>query len=347
MEIADGRGNSLSESLCHGAFAHAVGTHDNNETASRSHATMFTHATDRAYSNPHGYEAGPLHPPRILLMLPNFFLVGTTKGGTSSLDAWLRGHPDVATPERKEMHFFCKCPNPDLRVADTREEYLAAFPSGKAVGESSPCYLYYPDIPDELAAFPHARLIVSLRDPVERFWSHYLMNEIYRPRNLAPARLLAENLDSGRTNAIEDLYGMGLYGEQVERYLRRFDRERILVLFLEETSVDPNAAMDRIQSFLGLERIPLDTSARQKQHVEPKGAAGRVIHRNPTMRALGNRFLSSSARRVLKTRVLGDPSTKPAIPSEVAGQLRELYSPDARLLEELIERALPWGWHRP
>jgi hypothetical protein len=279
-------------------------------------------------------------------MRPNFFLIGTTKGGTSSLDTWLRGHPDVATPARKEMHFFCRCPNPELRVANTREEYLAAFPAGKAVGESSPCYLYYPDIPDQLAAFPNARLIVSLRDPVERFWSHYLMNEIYRPRNLTPEQVVKENLATGRTNAIEDLYGVGLYAEQLERYMTRFGRERILVLFLEETSVDPGVAMDRIQDFLKLDRHALDTSAKQKQHVEPRGRLGRLFLRNPAMRAVGNRLLSSSARRILKTRVLGDPEAKPGIPDAAADRLRELYASDSRRLEELLERPLSWEWHR-
>lgn len=283
--------------------------------------------------------------PSIASMRPNFFLIGTTKGGTSSLDTWLRSHPDVATPARKEMHFFCRCPNPDLRVANTREEYLAAFPAGKAVGESSPCYLYYPDIPDRLAAFSNARLIVSLRDPVERFWSHYLMNQIYRPRDLTPEQIVEENLATGRTNAIEDLYGVGLYGEQLERYMARFDRSRILVLFLEETSVDPDAAMDRIQDFLELDRLPLDTAARQKQHVEPRGRLGRLFLRNPAMRTLGNRLLSASARRVLKTRVLGDPAAKPQMPAAAADRLRGLYAADSRRLEELIERPLTWEWH--
>lgn len=277
---------------------------------------------------------------------PNFFLVGTTKGGTSSLDLWLRRHPDVATPARKEMHFFCRCPNPKLRAADTRDAYLAAFPPARAVGESSPCYLYYPDIPMRLAEFPGSRIVVSLRDPAERFWSHHLMNEIYRPSGLTAEGVLERNLADGRSNALEDLFGMGLYGEQMARYSAVFGPERILVLFLEETAPEPDAAMRHLQVFLGLDPKDLDTSARDKQHVEPRGPMGRILLRNPKMRRIGNAVLSPSVRRFLKTRVLGDPDAKPSLPSDLRQRLETLYSPDSLRLEQLIGRPLPWGWHR-
>lgn len=278
-------------------------------------------------------------------MRPNFFLVGTTKGGTSSLHMWLSEHPEVATPQRKEMHFFCRCPSPQLRAACTLEEYLDAFPSGRAVGESSPCYLYYPETPERLAEFSDARIIISLRDPVERFWSHYLMNQIYRPRNVTAEEWLSMNLAEGRTNALEDLYGMGLYGEQLQRYLRFFPMERVMVAFLEETAADPAQAADRIQRFLGLGPVELDTSARDKEHVEPRGRIGELFLRNPRMRRVGNALLSPPLRRVLKTKVLGDPRAKPPLPADLRSRLEELYADDSRSLELLLQRSLPWDWH--
>lgn len=274
-------------------------------------------------------------------MTPNFFIVGTTKGGTSSLDLWLRGHPDVATPKRKEMHFFCACPSPKLHIAESLEEYLAFFPPGKAVGESSPCYLYYPDIPARLAQFSGARIIVSLRDPVERFWSHYLMKENYSPSGRTANEVLDRNLEEGRTNALEDLFGMGLYAEQLERYLDVFS-DSVLVLFLEETSADPGLAMKRVQEFLGLEAMELDTSKRDKEYAAPKGKLGRYLLQTPAPRELGNLILPAGVRRVLKTKVLAE-TDKPDIPDTLRRRLEDLYAADGRRLEGLLERDLPWS----
>jgi hypothetical protein len=278
-------------------------------------------------------------------VVPNYFLVGTTKGGTSSLDLWLRGHPEVANPKRKELHFFCKCPR-RLRAVDTIEGYLAAFPEGRAVGEASPCYLYYPDIPEKLDAFPDTRVVVSLRDPVERYWSHFLMNDAYRPTGLDAFEVLDKNLEDGPTDAVEDLFGVGLYGKQLARYLDIFSPSRMMVLFLEEFGPDPTPHIRRLQEFLGLTPIHLDTSEKDKQHVEPRGRLGRVLLRNPTMRRIGITFLSPEQRRLLKTQVLGDPTAKPVVPVELKARLRSLYRDDSRRLESLLGRDLPWDWHR-
>jgi hypothetical protein len=274
-------------------------------------------------------------------MTPNFFLVGTTKGGTSSLDLWLRGHPDVATPKRKEMHFFCPCPSPKLHIANSLEEYLTFFPAGKAVGESSPCYLYYADIPARLAQFPEVRIIVSLRDPVERFWSHYLMKENYSPTGLTATDVLDRNLQDGRTNALEDLLGLGLYAEQLERYLDVFG-ESVLVLFLEETAADPRLAMTHVQEFLGLQAIDLDTSKRDKEYAAPRGPLGRYLLQRPGPRALGNHLLPAGVRRVLKTTVLSE-RVRPAVPEELRRRLQGLYAADSRRLKGLLGRELPWS----
>lgn len=277
---------------------------------------------------------------------PNFFLAGATKGGTSSLDLWLRSHPQVATPRRKEMHFFCRCPNPKLRVADNLEDYLAAFGDGEAVGESSPCYLYYPETATALNQFSGSRVIVSLRDPAERFWSHYLMNEIYRPTGLDAADVLDRNLETGRTNALDDLFGVGLYGAQLVTYLDVFGTERTHVMFLEETLQDPGRAVTSVLDFLGLDRVPLSTDEKDKQHVEPRGPLGRLFLRTAPMRRIGNAVLGDRTRRFLKTRVLGDPNRKPEMSANLRARLREEYADDSRQLEQLLGRPLPWDWHR-
>jgi hypothetical protein len=274
-------------------------------------------------------------------------LVGTTKGGTSTLYQWLRQHPDIALSRRKELHFWCRCPDPELRAASTLDEYLAHFQTAAPiVGEASPCYLYYADVASRLRTeFPDLRILVSLRDPVERFWSHYLMNEIYRPTGAAPEEIVERNVREGTTNALDDLLGMGYYAQQLEHFQSAFGRSRIHVTFLEQIAAAPDATLSGILSFLGLPSADVDTGIKDKVYVEPKGPVGKLTLRNPTIRRIGVAVVPPRARHYLRTRLLGTPDLKPRPSDMLVERLRQLYLDDTRALERLWG-PLPWEWHR-
>lgn len=248
---------------------------------------------------------------------------------------------------RKELHFFCSCPNPRLRAADDLSEYRRLFGEAKVVGESSPCYLYYQDIPAKIiAAFPAARILVSLRDPVQRFWSHYLMNEAYRSRGMSPEAVLDEYSTDGPRDAIHDLFGVGLYGEQLSRWQSVFEPARIKVVFLEDMTTNPNAVLTDIFEFVSVGPALINTAIRDKEYVEPRGVVGRVALRRPSTRRIGNIVLPAAVRRALRTRVLGDASRKPLLPPTLEQRLKSMYREDSQRLEGLLEVALPWTWHR-
>jgi hypothetical protein len=278
---------------------------------------------------------------------PNLFIAGTTKGGTSSLQMWLNQHPQISLTEPKELHFFCNCPNPDLRAATDLDDYLGRFSDSPVTGEASPCYLYERATAEAIADhFPTALIVISLRDPVERFWSHYLMNEVYRPTGLGPEAILRQCLERGRSNALDDLFGMGLYGQQVSNYIDVFGLEQLEVTFLESLASRPDHELSSVLEFLGVEAVSLDTSGRDKEYVVPRGPLGRLLLHNPRVRNVGVRLLAAPVRRFLRTRILGDPSRKPRIPRDLQRSLRELYRVDCNLLEDILGRPLPWDWHR-
>lgn len=281
----------------------------------------------------------------------NFFLAGVTKGGTSTLHRWLDQHPQVFLPKRKEMHHFCSCP--ELRgphkVVRGALEYARYFEDAatRIIGEASPCYMYYPDVPSTLAQrYPHSRIVISLRDPVERFWSHYLMNEIYRPTGLAADQVVDMNLRTGPSTALDDLIGVGRYAEQVARLFSAFGQDRVYVTFLEDIAQDPERIAMSIQEFLGVDPYPINTSERDKQYVEPRNAIGRVALRNRRVRNLGVALLPWRARRLLRTKVLGDPNKKPRPPEPLRARLRQIYEPESLDLERLLRRQLPWRWYQ-
>lgn len=287
-------------------------------------------------------------PPRALGP-PNFFLIGTTKGGTSTLHVWLRQHPDVYMPARKELHFFCSCPNPRLQAVDTTEAYRNLFHRrGTAVsGEASPCYMYYPDVAKLLRDFsPSARILISLRDPVERFWSHYLMHEFYNPSGRSPHQVIEECLAGERTTAINDLVGLGMYAEQVARMIDAFGPERVLITFLEHIAIAPDRVYEAIVEFLGIAPSPVDLTKKDKQYVEPRGRLGKLALRNRLVRRIGITALPPAVRRYLRARWLGDPTRKPPVPRDIERKLRRLYRQQMLQLESDLDENLPFDWHR-
>ncbi|HYY79159.1 MAG TPA: sulfotransferase [Actinomycetes bacterium] len=259
-------------------------------------------------------------------MLPNFLVIGAMKAGTTSLYRYLREHPQVFMPPEKELHFFAT-PERWGRGRDWYEARFAAAADGAvAVGEASPTYAMYPEfaaVPERVAALlPDARLLYTVRHPIERMRSHYL-HQVRRGREHAPIEraLVADPryLDTSR------------YALQLERYLDRFPAERLLVITAEELRDDRVATVGRALEFLGadpgllpptLDREFHRTAARARR---PLAAAALRL---PGSRAL--RRLAPPALRRLAGREL--PSRPARIPPELEARLREELRDDVRRL---------------
>jgi hypothetical protein len=196
---------------------------------------------------------------------PDYVGVGTARSGTSWWDSLINEHPRVfrlaGTP--KEVHFFDRLWADGLRGRDI-ERYHALFarPAGTISGEWTPGYMLDAWTPALLrAAAPEARLLVLLRDPVERFRS---------------GRTLAENrftVDSTARAAANAAFNRGLYADQLLRLWRAFPREQVLVLQYERCVADARAQLARTFDFLGLEPdIPagLDPARRVNEARGPK-----------------------------------------------------------------------------
>lgn len=198
--------------------------------------------------------------------LPDFLIVGAMKSGTSSLFNYLMQHPKIVPPIRKELHFF----GPGFHAGKSETWYRAHFPSkarlwgGKITGEATPGYMFYPGAADRLAAHvPNARLIVVLRDPVERAISHYF-HEIRMGREFLPIDEAMAAEDTRLALAARDPHGIetymhasyktrGVYADQIERLRKLFPPERILVLGSGSLFADPRRTTAAALEFLGLE----------------------------------------------------------------------------------------------
>jgi Sulfotransferase domain len=211
-----------------------------------------------------------------LRLRPTFLVIGAQKGGTTSLHRYLREHPAVLCPGTKEVHYF------SLRYAQGERWYRSLFPlfpagiavwlrhgARAAVGEATPAYLFDPGAAARVHAFNgQMRVIAVLRDPVDRAYAHYHMEretrDERRPFEDALAweeEVLAPELERWFADpayaSLLPLYGRsyvarGRYAEQLERWLRLFPREQLLVLTTDELRIDPGGTMALIARFLGV-----------------------------------------------------------------------------------------------
>lgn len=190
--------------------------------------------------------------------LPDFVVIGTQRGGTTSLYRYLAGHPDVVAAWRKEVHYF------DRYYSKGIDWYRAHFPlrdEEGVVGEASPSYLFHPAAPTRArATIPAAQIIVLLRNPVDRAYSHYQM-KVRRGVETLPFAEAIER-EPERLGDSEELAGTawrhfsyvarGEYANQLDRWLGCFPREQLLVLKSEEFFQQPEQVLHETLAFLGL-----------------------------------------------------------------------------------------------
>src|SRR5262245_30103577 len=222
-------------------------------------------------------------------MMPNLFVIGASKAGTTSLHDYLGLHPAIVMSTVKEPGFFldesareaCVVPPPGSGK-DPFDAYLELFPGlgeKSYAGESSPGYTWvsrFPGVAERLRNFNDAaRLVYIVRDPIERTLSHYwywsmLGSEWRRP------------LDAIRQNPL--YCEVSNYARQFREYLRYFPRRQLYVLATEELQAHPAATMAALFGWLGLPSPPGHSDALYSRHMnrtpaairQPRGVALRI-----------------------------------------------------------------------
>ncbi len=187
---------------------------------------------------------------------PDFLIGGAQKSGTTALHVLLGRHREIFLARPQELDFFDRDESYDHGL----DWYLGHFKDANlpAVGQTSTQYLYSVRAAARIARdLPAVKLIFILRDPVERAWSHYWHCVKYglETADFATARRLeSERLERGGDDRRFFSYvDRGLYATQLQRYLERCSRERILVLQTEDLARDAMRVLERCHAFLGVE----------------------------------------------------------------------------------------------
>src|SRR3990167_3655436 len=268
------------------------------------------------------------------MTLPDFVIIGAMKCGTSSLHAQLAAQPQFFMSEPKEPNFFSN----DETFAKGEAWYRGLFkdaPSGAIKGESSTHYTKLPTYPKTVERLgrliPDAKFIYVMRDPVERLVSHYIHEWTQGV------------ITCGIDEAIEkhpELVAYSRYAFQLDPYVARFVRERILPVLFEEMTASPDAELKRIAAFLGAQG-----DVRWRDDLEAQNVSSERIRKFPGYELIVDNPVATALRRALIPRALRDkvksnlqmrgrPELSPARRAAVA----EIFEADLQALTPLVGR---------
>lgn len=264
--------------------------------------------------------------------LPNFLYLGPDKSGSSWLFEVLRNHPDCFVPACKDVYYF------DEHYDKGLDWYLDFFrdarPGVPAMGELSHSYLFSMEAADRIRKdLPGVKLMASLRQPVERCYSHYL----YLVSSGLVTSSFAETIDN-RPGLTRSSY----YAKSVEGYLERFGAERFKVLFFDDLKKDPRHYASQVYDFLGLsfnEAFDYDKKVREARAARNVYLARLAKHGALMARKLGLVNLVGAVKHGLAARLLYRPLKKgeaPKMDPEVGKRLLERYIPDIEATEKLL-----------
>lgn len=297
---------------------------------------------------------------------PDFFIVGAPKSGTTAMYEYLRQHPDLYMPERKELRFF----GSDLEIRDRHRlstaEYLAYFAEGdgaRRVGTAYVWYLFSQAAAREISEFaPGAGIIAMLRNPVDML--HALHGEHLSNGNEDLADF-TEALDAepdrrqGRRIPPRAHLPAGLlysrvprYTEQLTRFADACGRENVHVIIFDDFVTDTALAYHDALRFLGV-RDDVRPMRFEVVNASKRTRSERLRHllaRPPELpRRMIRRVLPARVRRGLHeraTRLNFTGHTRPAMPEATRERLRAGFADEVQRLSAFLDRDLT-HWSRP
>jgi hypothetical protein len=291
---------------------------------------------------------------------PDFFIVGAPKSGTTAMYSYLRRHPDLFLPQRKELRYF----GSDLEIRDrhrlTEEEYLAHFlapPSASRVGTAYVWYLYSRTAVDEIVEFaPEAQFIAMLRNPID-------MVHALHAENLSNGNEDISDFTAALDAEADRRHGLRMpphahlpqglwystvprYTEQLRRYVERVGRDNVHVILYDDFAADPAASFADTLRFLGV-RDDVRPAGFEVVNASKRTRSERLRHllaRPPELpRRVIRAVMPGPLRRGLYERAKRlniTAAPRPPMPPATRERLRLMFADEAEQLSAFLGRDL-------
>lgn len=264
--------------------------------------------------------------------LPSFIVIGAAKAATTWIANQLRARPDVFIPG-PEPHYFS---SEFARGEAWYRSWFEEAKTGQAIAEKSADYLAHPDAPQRMAdLLPNIRLLIQLRNPVERAYSDYCM---YFRRGTVSGDIdtYLGSPDHDYPRFLMD----GLYHAHIQRFLDHYPRENVDIVFYDDIRSQPEAVLEQVYAFLDLpepeEAVPMVERANVKnapmlplslrRGLAPAKSLVAPLRSKPWFKALHG--------------ALSKEVVYPPLSPDLRASLADFYARDVEQLETLVGRDL-------
>jgi len=287
-------------------------------------------------------------------IIPNLFIVGSQKAGTSSLRDWLNQHPDVWFLMKLEPNLFADDVEGCEDYTDM-EWYLSLFPKDakeRYVGEKSARYLYSRESARRIKEFnPKAKILIILREPAEMIFSSF---RHLRRSGLEPVNNFEEalGLEKERKEKLGTKFLRNFfyresadYYSQVKRYIEQFGKKNVKVVLLEDAEKDSQKVYDEICGFLKIEKFKPDFKILNVTDKAPKNAfysrVFYILNNLPRpLKELIKNITTHKMRTLVKGGGMKDTEKNPEMDDKIRKELNSFYIGDAKKLKKLIGKDL-------
>jgi len=284
------------------------------------------------------------------LVLPNLILIGAQKSGSTAVYDWLSQHPDIyGNPAMKDFPFFCK-----PEYFDKGLQWFSRHFKGH---RNEPIvlhgYVHYLFLADEVAARlkalnPELKLLVLLRNPVERAFSGYLQACKTGNESIPTFEEALKADQSGELHTLREIVDRsylthGMYAEQLEAYLEYFPRDQIHIEFYDDIRSEPAECCERLFRFIGVDPGFQPQLRRKNVYGKPRFAAVERAIQKGLPKGLVHKLIPLSLRTRLRQKVRAAntaPANKPAMNPATRAQLIDFYRDEISRLEALTGRDL-------
>lgn len=289
--------------------------------------------------------------------LPQFFIVGAPKAGTTTLYHWLRQNPKIFMPDNKEPAYFCHFGKNCGRLTSlqptpvfSREEYVSLFlpaPREAKAGEASTGYLSWPVAAKSIKDFnANAKIIIVLRHPVYRAYSEHwhLIRDAHETQTFEASLALEGERKATHWPPLFWHIQRSLYAASVERYFETFGRSHVKVYLYDDLQTHAEAFFESVQKFIGVPPIRIPNSDRHNRSfdIRNRWLQRSVVHPAPRLKRWANRVLPDGVRNGLRQFLLqANQKAYPPLSNNLVQELMDKhFRQDVLDLQKLIGRDL-------
>ena len=257
-------------------------------------------------------------------MDPNFFIVGAPKSATTNISYYLNQHDQVFMPEELEPYYFARLDIPIDHyryVFRDKAKYLKLFKgeNKKAIGESSPVYLYCPNSALDIKKhFPESKIIISLRNPIEIAQSQYFSSMFVRSQKKEFSQVINESkiLLEQKKFRVDNVLEAGFYSKHILRFKEIFPEDQIKIVIFEEYISNIIPTIESILKFLDIDEMIEFTEPAKGAYRVPKNKISKTLLDSDTFRRLSRKIIPNVSRQKIGEKYFVRETKKPSMSSK-------------------------------